>query len=253
MLVEAKYLLEQAGLTKNEVKTYLALLEIGLTTTSAIIKKTGINTSKVYESLERLLKKGLVSYSIIKNKKHWQAENPERIKEFLEEEKKKIEQKEKAIEKIIPELLLKKQLKEDTAQYKVYEGIKGIKTARENVLNVLKKRETFYIILSNYPEDKKLEAYWVDFQKRRSAKGIKCKYILNQTLKKTGAKRKKIPLSQTKYVTAEILSPTWMEIYSDHVGIGVLSGKPSIFVIKNKEIAKGFLNYFNFLWKTSNP
>ncbi len=31
---------------------------------------------------------------------------------------------------------------------------------------------------------------------------------------------------------------------------GILTGKPSMFVIKNKEIAKGFLNYFNYLWNS---
>ena len=61
--------LEELGLTKNETKVYLVLLELGLTTTSAIIKRAGINTSKVYESLERLLKKGLVSYALIKRSK----------------------------------------------------------------------------------------------------------------------------------------------------------------------------------------
>ena len=63
MLMKTEKLLEHIGLTKNEVKVYLALLDTGLTTTSAIIKETCINTSKVYESLERLLKKGLVSYT----------------------------------------------------------------------------------------------------------------------------------------------------------------------------------------------
>jgi len=28
-------------------------------------------------------------------------------------------------------------------------------------------------------------------------------------------------------------------------------GNPSIFVIKNKDVAKGFLNYFEGLWKIS--
>jgi len=41
-------ILEKIGLTKNEVKIYLKLLELGLTTSGAIIKKTGIHNSKVY-------------------------------------------------------------------------------------------------------------------------------------------------------------------------------------------------------------
>lgn len=246
--MESMKLLEEIGLTKNEVKVYLALSKIGLTTTSLIIKKTGINTSKVYESLERLLKKGLVSYTIIKNKKHWQAEDPKRIREFLEEEKKKIEQKEKKMINIIPELRELRKIKHKAPEYSIYEGVKGLKTAREKVLGVLKKEDTFYIILSTMPMNERLEGYWLDFQKRRARKKIKCKYILNEEIRKLGTKRSKNPLTQIKYVKSEILSPTWIEIYNDYVGIGILNENPSIFLIKNKEIAKGFLNYFKFLW-----
>ncbi len=248
-VMETEKLLEEIGLTKNEIKVYLALLDLGLTTTSAIIKKTGINTSKVYESLERLLKKGMVSYTIIKNKKNWQAEDPERIKEFLDEEKKKIEQKEKEIEKIIPQLKAKRKFKEEISEYSIFEGIRGIKTAREKVLEVLGKGDTLYIILSSYPKEEKLEAYWIDFQKRRAKKGIKCRYVFNKNFKEMGIKREKILLTQSRYVKSGLLSPTWIEIYDDYVGIGVLGVNPSIFLIKNKEVVKGFLNYFESLWK----
>jgi len=240
--------LEEIGLTKNEVKVYLALMEIGLTTTSAIIKKIGINTSKVYESLDRLLKKGLVSYTIIRNKKHWQAEEPDRIKEFLNDEKKKIEQKERKLNLIIPKLQSKRKHEEEITEYSIFEGIKGVKTAREKIFNVLKRGGTLYLILSSYPKEEKLESYWLDFQKRRARKGIKCKYIFSKEFKELGKKREKILLTEARYVKSEILSPTWIEIYGDNVGIGVLGYKPSVFLIKNKDIAKSFLNYFEKLW-----
>jgi sugar-specific transcriptional regulator TrmB len=246
-------LLEELGLTRNETKVYLALLDIGTTTTSAIIKKTGINTSKVYESLERLLKKGLVSYALIRNKKHWQAENPTRLNEYLDDEKKKIEQKRQEAEQLIPGLIARQKLIETETAYKVYEGIKGVKTAREHVLEVLDKGDTFYIILSNYPQDEKLEAYWMDFQERRVKKGIKCRYILNEDLNKIGLRRQKLPFSEIRYVKAETLSPAWTEIYNDHVTIGVLGKNPSVFVIQNQDIANGFINYFEFLWKSGKP
>ncbi len=249
--MEVESALESIGLTKNEIKVYLALLDLGLTTTSAIIKRVGINTSKVYESLDRLLKKGLVSYTIIRNKKNWQAEEPSRIETFLEEEKNKIEQKQKDVKELLPMLKLKKSLSQKETQYKVYEGIKGIKTARENVLNVLKEGETFYIILSSYPQDHKLEAYWEDFQQRRVARKIKARYLLNETLRETGEKRKKLPYTEINYVSSKILSPTWIEIYGEYAAIGVLSGNPSIFVIKNKNVADGFKGYFENLCKIS--
>lgn len=246
--MEITYLLEEIGLTKNEIKVYLSLLKKGVTTTSPLIKDTGINTSKVYESLERLLKKGLVSYTIIRNRKNWLAESPEKINEFLEEEKKKIEVKEDLSKKLIPQLMGIRELNKSEVMYSVFEGVKGIKTAREKVFEVLNKGDTLYVILANYPNVEKMEGYWMDFQKRREKKGINCKYIFNEELRGLGEKRLKLKLAEARFVQSEALSPMWIEIYGNHVGIGVMGENPSIFLVNSEEVAKGFISYFNSLW-----
>jgi sugar-specific transcriptional regulator TrmB len=247
--MDNEIILQELGLTKNETKVYLALLEIGLTTTSKIIKQVGINTSKVYESLERLLKKGLVSYTLIKNKKHWQAEDPKQLTTFLDEQKKEINEKQNKIEQIIPQLLTLQRLNNATAEYRIFEGIKGIKTAREEALKILKKGDTFYLILSTYPKNKNLDGYYAEFQERRAKKGIKYKAIFNNLFKEEGEHRKALINSEIKYVVPEVLAPTWTEIYGDCVCIGVMGSKPSVFVIKNADVAKGYTELFSNLWK----
>jgi sugar-specific transcriptional regulator TrmB len=242
--------LEGVGLTKNEVKVYLALLELGQVTSSKIIKKVGVNSSKVYESLERLLRKGFVSYSIIKNKKNWKAESLENIKDFLKDKKTEFEEREREVLRILPSLEAKRDTLKESSRYLVFEGIAGIKTAREKALKVLKKGETLHVILSSYPKEENLEAYWMDFQKRRARKGIICKYVINRDIQEIVKKRENLPLTEIRYVNSEILSPTWIEIYNGYVGIGVLGKEPSFFLIRNKEVVQGFLNYFGFLWKT---
>lgn len=249
--MEINNFLEELGLTKNEVKVYLSLLKFGSTTTTRIIKDIGINTSKVYESLERLLKKGLVSYSIIKNKKHWNAENPEKINSFLEEEEEEIKKKKLKAKEIIHDLNKIVKTNETESEYRIYEGIRGIKTARENTLKILDKEDTFYLILSSFPSDDNLSAFWEDFQERRAKKGIRYKAIFNEKLKDAGKTRKTLANSEIKFIQSTFLSPTWTEIYKDFVAIGVLGKNPSMFVIKNKEIATGFLNHFNSLWNIS--
>ena len=54
--------LKDAGLTDGEAKVYLALLELGSSTTGPIIHKSKIAKSIVYQILEKLMQKGLVSY-----------------------------------------------------------------------------------------------------------------------------------------------------------------------------------------------
>ena len=66
-------ILEEFGLTKNEVKIYLTLLKMGRALAGEITEKSGIHRRNVYDSIERLMKKGLVSFIIQNNRKYFRA------------------------------------------------------------------------------------------------------------------------------------------------------------------------------------
>ena len=50
--MEKEKILGEIGLTKNEIKIYLALLKLGTVTSWSIIKETSIHTSKVYDGTD---------------------------------------------------------------------------------------------------------------------------------------------------------------------------------------------------------
>lgn len=54
--------LKSIGLTENEIKIYLLLLKSGSITAYEISQKTGIYRAHVYDKLEQLIKKGLVTH-----------------------------------------------------------------------------------------------------------------------------------------------------------------------------------------------
>src|SRR3989338_647839 len=64
--MEAKILTE-IGLTQKESEVYLALVELGSSSASNIIQKTGFHRAVVYDLLERLIEKGLVGH-VVKGK-----------------------------------------------------------------------------------------------------------------------------------------------------------------------------------------
>ena len=68
-----KSLLEDIGLTRSEINVYLALLELGSSTTGKIIDKAKVSSSKIYEVLDKLIQKGLVSFIIKSGIKYFQA------------------------------------------------------------------------------------------------------------------------------------------------------------------------------------
>ena len=48
-------ILEEIGLTQNESKVYLSLIELGSSSVTQIIQKSGLHRAVVYDLLERLL------------------------------------------------------------------------------------------------------------------------------------------------------------------------------------------------------
>ena len=109
---EIKLTLSEMGLTKGEIDVYLALLELGNSTTGSITKNAGISSSKVYEVLQRLISKGLASYVIERGVKHYSATPTERLIDFLEEKKEKISKGQNALKRLIPNLEARRKEKE---------------------------------------------------------------------------------------------------------------------------------------------
>lgn len=243
-------ILEDIGLTKTEIKIYLTLLKLGQSTTTKIVKDAKIHASKVYEFLEKLIQKGLVSYTIKSNKKHFRAANPEFLKEFLKEKISKIKRQEKEIDALLPQLKSMKKLERDVIQSEIYEGLRGIKSVYEKILSTLNKGETQYIIGAPKIGNELIEGFLLEWHKRRIKKEIKCKYIYDSDVRDYGRIREKMPLTEVKYLPKKIISPVWIEIFKDLVIIGHIKKRNAIlFLIRDKEIAKSYLDYFKLIWR----
>ena len=64
-------LLTSLGLSKNEAKVYLALLDLGSATAGKIAEKSKVHRTNVYDALERLIEKGVVTYIFKKDIKNY--------------------------------------------------------------------------------------------------------------------------------------------------------------------------------------
>ena len=80
-----KNILHDIGLTDVEAKVYLALLKNGSSLAGKISRDTGVHRRTVYDAIERLIEKGLVSYIRTNNRKYFEAVHPRRLLEILKE------------------------------------------------------------------------------------------------------------------------------------------------------------------------
>ena len=227
--------LKQAGLTENESKVYLALVDLGPSLAGQISRKTGLHRRTIYDTTEMLIKKGLVGYILKNNRKLFQASNPNRLLEIIKE-------KENLISPLIESLQLKYLSTKEKEETNFYKGKEGLKTVFEDQLN---SKEI--LILGASPKAYEvLQFYFKWYDKSRKEKKIKAKIIA------TDKKIKKIPLSEIKYLPNKYENPVAVNIYDDKTAIILWAKEPIAIVIKNKEIAAGYKSYFELMWKEAN-
>jgi sugar-specific transcriptional regulator TrmB len=242
--------LKQIGLTEGEIKIYLALLEIGSSSIGKIISKSNVSGSKTYEVLDRLSQKGLASSIIKNNVKYFEASSPERILDYLEEKQDQIEAEKSQIKEIIPQLILK-QKHAKKAEAKIFTGWEGLKTANEDIIQTLKKSETWYSMgLTGQPES--WEIHFTNRQKIRAQKGIIHKHIINEKYRDLYKKRKSLPHTEFRFLPKEFEMPTSTEVYANKVLIFLLlEENPMAIMIENQHIAESFRKYFYHMWRSA--
>lgn len=236
--------LEKFGLTEKESKVYLASLELGDSTASDISIKSNLPRTLVYDILERLIERGLISYSVKSNKKHFLAVHP---KEFLS----LIREKEFAISSVMSELeIIYKKEGEKRPKVEIYEGIEGMKTIMNDILNSQVKE--FLAYGSSRSSYEIIPAFMDEWHKKRIKQKIIMKILYNNT-KQAREKIKTIKLSlkltKYKFMPIELESPTATVIYADKVVLQSWTKEPFAVMIKSKEMAENQKKYFEELWK----
>src|SRR3989338_2306754 len=242
--------LQSAGLTEGEAKVYLALLSIGSSTTGPIIEESGIARSFVYNILEKLIEKGLVSYIVKDNLKYYQAANPERILDYLEKKKQAIEENSKNLRKMLPKLLALGE-EHPPLQIQVYEGFKGLQTVFEHYHKKLKKGEETLTFGIHPFQEEKYHRYWHEDHERREKEGTKNRMLFNKGTDHSILKnRNSYKGCEARYMETGIETPAWIFIYKDVTQVYLQDKKkPFVVEIINKQIAETFKAYFEDYWR----
>lgn len=245
--------LKEAGLTDGEIKVYMALLELGSTTTGPIVEKSGIAKSIVYIILEKLMQKGLTSFITKERRKYFQAAEPTKILQFIDEREQKLIENKRRVEELLPELLLKqKTIEHNEANF--YIGFKGIRTAHEHYLQRLKKGEEYCYLGVPAFQPKEQHLYWQKDHLKRIKAGLTCRILFNRdTDRKILENRSKYKGADSRYMPADLKTPACFMMYKDTTVIVLQSPKAMAVEIINQQITDSFMEYFEAFWKNSEP
>ncbi len=239
-------LLKKFNLTNNETKIYLKLLELGSATAGQITAKTGVHRRNVYDSIERLIKKGLVGYIAQNNKKQFKATSPKHFFYLLELERETLTRKEKAFKEILPRLMLLQGLSPSKQRVAVFEGKEGMITILEDVLKTKKENLVYSTTKIRF-----INEYLKWFHKKRVKAKIVDKLILNQKETKRARYLAGLPYTEVKVIRSEFNTPLAINVYGNKVGMLIFSDYPISILIEDKQVADSFRKYFKLLWSIS--
>lgn len=244
MVNEKIFDLLKLGLTEGEAKVYVALSELGSTTVGAIVKKSGVAYSNIYDILSRLIDKGVVSYIVKSKTKYFQAASPSSLIDYLDKKEKEILIQRDALKKILPDLERLQEVKPQQ-QAEIYLGKKGLRTAYEKLLkNTTKDDEIlfFYIHDELYGEESNIFYNSI----LSLSKNLRNRGICNEDYKKSWFAKKS---SHLKMKFLDMPIPGNIDIINDKVLF--ISWGETIFsvLIHSQSLAKNLRNYFNEMWK----
>lgn len=237
--------LKMTGLTENQTTVYLALAKTGEAKAGELIKKTGIHRNIVYTSLDELTEKGLVAQSRVKGVTLYKLLSPTRLLANAQE-------RERAAKNAIEEL---RQLTNHRSEQQilVYEGIDEFRQHIVRSYSIAAPGETLrYIGIS--PEwhtiaGPTLEKEMIAIHKE---KHLTAKCIAREPFPGIEAYAKAAKgFIELRYNPSVSIDTNSIEILSDRVYMKLFSEPYFVVEIINKELAKNYQTYFDYLWAKS--
>lgn len=227
--------LKESGLTDNEVKVYLALVNHGPNLAGRISRLTGLHRRTVYDTTETLIQKGLIGYILKNNARLFSATNPNKLLENLQE-------KEALLIPIVQELKKKLDTKKEKEETLFYKGKQALKNIFEDQIDA----KEILILGASSEAYNILQFYFKWHDQKRKKNRTKTRIITHDR------KIKRIPLAQIRYIDEKYSNLLAINIYKDKVAIILWAKEPIAILIKNKEIADSYRLYFELIWKSIN-
>lgn len=236
--------LRDFGLDENEAAVYISMLSLGPSTVLKISKEAEIKRTTVYTTIENLRQKGLVEIQVKGLKKLYAAESPERVERIIEIKREKFKE-------MLPALKALDTFKGKDSFIKYYEGLSGIKSVYDRILDDLKPGDG-YSIISNMEQFLDMDRdYFTKFIERRTKYNLNVRTLIldspsarhyKKIEKNTNQSIKFLP-SDTKLSANLVITPHRVVITQTVVPLMSI-------VIENKNIVEIQHEQFDMVWES---
>ncbi len=246
--------LKSLGLTENEIKVYLTVLEQGTATIKSLTSSSGVKRTTIYSCLNRLKKLGLVTEGRRGKKRVFIAEKPDKLQESITQEEKhfqkKINQKRKIIKSLIPQLKAITKKTPGAPKVRFYEGLAGGWNIIEDFLR--EKEDSFELgSLSKAFENVDLKEVNQRITHRRRQIGKTKSHIITDKHPEIVKRyfQKELSFREYRFLPETIKLNSYVIIYGDKIALISLKKPFSGMIIESKEIVEAMKFLWDIAWK----
>lgn len=242
-------ILTQFGLAKNEAKIYEVLLREGESSVGKIATKSEVHRRNVYDSLHRLIEKGLVFEVLKLDENRYQAVDPRKLLEILEEKK-------QLLERTLPDLESIYQDNPDINEVHISRGIEGWKNYMRDILRL--GQDDYVIAGKGGWSNPKLKPFFEQFMTEAKRKNIKFHVLFDEVAKNLSSDF--LNHSDYRFLPKKYMTKASVDIFADRVVLLTHGGYSPYFevdssftIIINQQIADSFRIWFQFMWDMCKP
>lgn len=246
-----KKILIDSGLSDDQTKIYLHLLEYGLSPAKIISTKTGIGRALTYKVLDQLVELELAEKrEIIGKMAMFFPNHPSKIKDLAEKKKISYDEAISVLTKAMPQLSSSYNMLFGKPNVQFYEGLEGLRKVYDDILEI---GQDILVISAPTGEGKENILHLVREQiEKQVAQNIKTKAITSH-----GSGATATPVSEDekylitrKMVPAEKLKiPAQIIIYGDKVAITNFKETIITVLMESKYIKDTFSTIFEYMWE----
>ena len=249
-------LLEHIGLTRDEVKAYVALLGVEALSVQQLSVATGIKRGNTYNIAESLEKKGAAERIMKRGVAHFRATEPTQLLALAEQSEEQSRHHREALELALPGIMSAYLLAHHQPVIRSFEGLNGLQKVYDDILQA---KQDILLIRSVYDDDSTELIRMIDQQIRAQVRaGIHVRLIAPVTPEGIERLRKQDTQNhvERRMIRAERLTlSAQVIVYGDKVALSDLRNTQTFIstLIENQSIAESFRIIFEYMWQEATP
>jgi sugar-specific transcriptional regulator TrmB len=242
--------LDSVGLSPNEGKIYLFLVEHGESSVAEIAVGAGIHRRNAYDAIERLVDKGLCSPLLSSKENRYNAVDPDKLLEIEGEQRSKLEE-------VLP--TLREQFHSRTApdEAYVYRGLEGQKNIWREMLRI--KKDVYHLGAKGQWFDPRIETNRKAFHAEAKRLGITFHFLLDhEVAAQMPELARKYPADlKHRFLPKDFSTKSALNVFGDYVvsytdiGIGRMPDNATFFIIRSEGLANSYRTWFDYMWRQS--